>query len=171
MAGTRTWVFVAVVGMAVVLQGAVVPHLIVHRVKPDLVLLTTLACGLLYGPATAARVGLAGGLLQDMLLGKYVGVFALTRMTVGYLAGVAERRLYRENVLILIAVAGLASALTDLMFIGLLRGFGYPVSPVSDARAVVLPAALYNGLLAPFVYRGLHALRRWELARREFREA
>jgi rod shape-determining protein MreD len=161
----RPWVFLSVAAGALVLQGAVVPHLAVGQVRPDLVLLVALAYGLLYGPEAGGRFGFVSGLLQDILLGKYVGVFALTRACAGYLAGLAERRFYKEQLLILVGVTALASVLTDLLFMGLMGAFGYPLRFTFSLRTVVLPAGLYNGLLSPLVYRGMTSLRDIERAR------
>ncbi len=161
----RAPIFIAMIVLAQVMQGVVAPHLAVARLKPDLVLLTTLAYGLLYGPAAGGRFGLVSGLLQDLLLGRYLGVFALTRMTAGYLAGVAERRLYRESLLILIATGAATSIFADLLFMLLMGATGYPLDPLADMGRVILPAALYNGLMAPLIYRAVRRIRRWELAR------
>jgi rod shape-determining protein MreD len=148
--------------LAQLMQGVIAPHLAIARVKPDLVLLVTLAYGLLYGPGVGGRFGLISGLLQDLLLGRYLGVFALTRMTAGYLAGLAERRLYRDSLLILTATGAGASIFADLLFMVLMGTTGYPLDPLADIGRVVMPAAVYNGLLAPLVYRAMHRLRRWE---------
>ena len=160
----RAPVFLGMIVIAQVIQGVVAPHLAMARVKPDLALLVTLAYGLLYGPGMGGGFGLISGLLQDLLLGRYLGVFALTRMAAGYLAGVAERGLYRESLLILTAAGAGTSIFADLSFMALMGATGYPLDPLADMGRVVMPAALYNGLLAPLVYRVVYCIRRWELA-------
>ena len=161
----RAPVFVGMIVLAHVVQGVVAPYLAIERVKPDLVLLVTLAYGLLYGPGVGGRFGLISGLLQDLLLGRYLGVFGLTRMAAGYLAGVAERRLYRESLLILTATGAGTSIFADLLFMALMSATGYPLDPLTDMGRVVIPVALYNGLLTPLVYRALQRIRRWERTR------
>jgi rod shape-determining protein MreD len=60
---------------------------------PDVALLVVVSLGLLGGSLTGAVAGFSIGLLMDCLLLETLGAFALTLLTVGYVAG-----RYRENV-------------------------------------------------------------------------
>jgi rod shape-determining protein MreD len=61
--------------------------------NPDIALLVVISLGLLGGSLTGAVAGFSIGLLIDCLLLETLGAFALTMLSVGYVAG-----RYRENV-------------------------------------------------------------------------
>ena len=60
--------------------------------SPDVALLVVISIGILGGSLTGAVTGFAIGLLIDSLLLETMGAFALTMLSVGYVAG-----RYREN--------------------------------------------------------------------------
>jgi rod shape-determining protein MreD len=65
----------------------------VFGASPDVALLIVISLGLLGGSLTGAVAGFGIGLLIDCLLLQTMGAFALTMLTVGYVAG-----RYRENI-------------------------------------------------------------------------
>jgi rod shape-determining protein MreD len=146
---TRLAVLVAVI---VVTQVAVFPHLRLFGVVPDLGLLVALAVGYQEGPEAGALVGFAAGLGFDLFLETPLGLDALTYAIVGYGIGVLETGLFRSPRWLpsfLGAAGGLAGG---LLFIGL--GVLVGVDAVKGTQGVVTVslAALYDALLAPFVF-------------------
>jgi rod shape-determining protein MreD len=65
----------------------------VFGASPDVALLVVISLGLLGGSLTGAVAGFGIGLLIDCLLLQTLGAFALTMLTIGYVAG-----RYRENI-------------------------------------------------------------------------
>jgi rod shape-determining protein MreD len=57
---------------------------------PDLLLLIALAVGLRHGLASGAAAGAAAGYLRDLISGGPLGLFALSYLAVGALAGAAS---------------------------------------------------------------------------------
>mgnify|MGYP006316199755 CR=1 FL=1 len=79
--------------LAAVAQLACFSKMDVFGASPDVALLIVISVGLLGGSLTGAVFGFSVGLLIDCLLLQTLGAFALTMLTVGYVAG-----RYRENV-------------------------------------------------------------------------
>lgn len=77
------------VSVALVLQGALFPHLAVEGVVPDLVLLVVVAAALAHGSELGMVLGFGGGLLVDLAppADHVAGRWALALMVVGYVAG------------------------------------------------------------------------------------
>ena len=103
--------------LAVVLQAAVVAGLPLPGSPPDLVLVLTVAVGLVRGPRTAMLTGLAGGLLADLTSDHELGRLALACVVAGVLAGLLQDDVGGPLVVPLLAGAG-ASLAAVLVFAG-----------------------------------------------------
>jgi rod shape-determining protein MreD len=86
----RLAVFGALVAVAQVVCFA---KMDIFGTNPDIALLVVISVGLLGGSLTGAVIGFSLGLLIDCLLLETLGAFALTMLSVGYVAG-----RYRETV-------------------------------------------------------------------------
>jgi rod shape-determining protein MreD len=86
----RLAVFVALVAIAQVVCFA---KMDIFGTSPDIALLVVISVGLLGGSLSGAVIGFSLGLLIDCLLLETLGAFALTMLSVGYVAG-----RYRETV-------------------------------------------------------------------------
>ena len=148
----RTLRLAILVGLMIVLQVAVFPHLRIAGVVPDLGLIVAIAVGYQLGPEAGAITGFCAGLGFDLFLETPLGLNALAYALVGYGVGVLETGLFRSPRWLpsfLALVGGLAGGLI-LIAIGVLAG----VESVKGTHAVetVALAALYDALLAPFVF-------------------
>jgi len=136
----------------VVLQVAVFPHLRVLGVVPDLGLLVALAVGYYEGPEAGAIVGFATGFGFDLFLETPLGLSALSYAIVGYSIGVFESGLFRSPRWLPSVLGGLGGLAGGLLFIGI--GVLVGVDAVKGVQGIttVAAAALYDALLAPFVF-------------------
>jgi rod shape-determining protein MreD len=149
---TRATRLAALIVVIVVVQVAVFPHLRLFGVVPDLGLIVALAVGYQEGPEAGALVGFAAGLGFDLFLETPLGLDALTYAIVGYGIGVLEVGLFRSPRWLpsfLGAVGGLAGG---LLFIGLAVLVGVDAVKGTQGVVTVSLAALYDALLAPFVF-------------------
>lgn len=145
--------------ISLLLQSTVFSHLTVAGVKPDLVLVFLIFYALLHGPLEGALMGVAGGLLQDLLFGQYLGMNALAKLVVGYIFGVLEKKIYKENMLIPMFAIFLGTLLNETILY-FLRFFSFLISPGTGTvgnyflilKGVIFSIAVYNACLAPFIY-------------------
>ena len=158
-------VFLALaVGVALVLQTTVFPHLAWRGVGPDVVLLVVVAAGLARGAHVGMVTGFAGGLLLDLAppADHVAGRWALALLLVGYVAG----RVRQDAPA---GVGGSLAAVAACSFLGTsvfaLTGLllGDQASSVPDLLQVVLAAMVWDLVLAPFVLPAVA----WVLARLE----
>lgn len=112
---------------------------------PDLLLVLSVLVGLAAGSREGALVGLGIGLTRDLLAGRYLGLFTLAAMAMGFLAGQVTRRIYRDFVLtpVLACVAG------TLLQRGLL------VSALVIGGDAAGAASWHNGLMVALVANGM----------------
>jgi rod shape-determining protein MreD len=136
----------------VVTQVSVFPHVRLAGVVPDLGLLVALAVGYHEGPEAGAVVGFAAGFGFDLFLTTPLGLDALTYAIVGYGIGVFESGLFRSPLWLPSFLGGAGGLVGGLLFIGM--GVLVGVDAVKGTHAVVLVsyAALYDAILAPFVF-------------------
>ncbi|MCG9966996.1 rod shape-determining protein MreD [Pelotomaculum terephthalicicum JT] len=141
------------VGVVLIFQTTIMDYLTVFGVKPDLVMLFVVFNGFLLSPREGAFLGFAGGIIEDLFAGSYIGINALAKMAAGYLAGVCGERLYKENSLVAAGVtffattAGLLVNYLLLLYLNIYMPFFYTM------LRVVLPTALYTAMLVPFLYK------------------
>ncbi len=145
--------------VSLILQSTLFSHLTVAGVKPDLVLIFIILYALLHGPKEGVLAGLLGGLLQDLLFGQFIGMNALPKLTVGYMFGVLERKIYKENLLIPMAALFLGTFVNETILY-LLRQISYLMGKTGgislnylvSVKDVIFSTAVYNSCLAPFIY-------------------
>lgn len=130
------------------LQVSLFPRLAVQGVQPDLLLVCVIVAGLLYGPQIGAVVGFVAGWFTFVLQGALPGSFLASRIATGYLSGLLENRLFKENVQIHIGAVFLGSLLATGLFLlidpDLLRQPNWPQA--------TLYTALYNTIFSPLAY-------------------
>jgi rod shape-determining protein MreD len=85
----------------------------------DLPLLVTVFLGLQRSPVQGMLTGLLAGLGGDAIFGGILGVGGFSKTLIGYIIAMASVRLSLENALVRLVVAGLASMVNTLLFIGL----------------------------------------------------
>jgi rod shape-determining protein MreD len=152
----RLLVLGAVVVAGVLLQTTVLGELRLAGVRPDVLVLSVVAVAMASGPVSGAAFGFTAGLVADLLFALPVGVSALVYTAVGFGVGVA--RVYVTSRLPLVHLLLVAAAsLASVWCCGLLLRVFDLASWGEVARSGPL-VALYNLLLAPFVYPVVRAL-------------
>ena len=88
---------------------------------------------------------------EDLILGRFVGLNALAKGITGYVIGLGEKRVFKENFLVPLLVCFSGTVLCQVVYLLLL-------SLVSGEnvwlrfKGVILPQALYNSLLGLLIY-------------------
>src|SRR6478735_7818698 len=118
----RTLRLAILVGLMIVLQVAVFPHLRLAGVAPELGLIVAIAVGYQLGPEAGALTGFVAGFAFGLFLEVPLGLNALAYALVGYGVGVFERGLMRAPrglPIVLAALGGIAGGLI-LIAVGVL---------------------------------------------------
>ena len=79
------------------LQTTVFRYIEVAHMVPNLILVVTVAAGLLYGRKCGIFAGVISGLLTDALYGSVIGIGILIYSVVGYLCGAASKLYFEED--------------------------------------------------------------------------
>lgn len=148
----RVLVIAGILLFSIVLQSTIFARINLFGVIPDLILVVTVCFGLLYGSLSGLYVGLAGGFLLDLAGGGILGINILTKALVGYGAGYIGKTVFKDNILIPLvaaAVATLAGEITAFLF---LTAFGWQGRFFNYLYATVLPLVFYHFILTAPVY-------------------
>ena len=126
-------------------QTAVLPHFPIFGTTPQLTFLVALAWGLLYGVEEGAVWAFIAGIFTDIFSNTPMGVSSLAFM-VGITAVIwATQALPASRVLLPLALAGLATIISFIIELVLLRLFG----TITDFQSImVLPNLLLVHVLA-----------------------
>ena len=156
---SRAFVYASVVVMVALVQAAWLARAQVLGVALDPLLPLAVGMGILRGAESGAVVGVAAGLLQDLLSGGGpLGVNGLSKLVVGFASGLFERSIYIENPL-LPAIATFVGTLLGevlLVIVALIVGLGAPSASALAAKMIV--QALLNSAIAPLLFRGIRAI-------------
>lgn len=157
----RYWVLAGILLLAFLVQSVLGPFLAIRGISPNIVLVVIVAYGLLFGWQVGLAGGVVGGLLLDLTASTYVGIHVLALGTVGLLVGLAEERVFKDNVL-LAAVGGLVGSLiSQTVVMIVLWVFGRQFSLLGSLRDTFLPAAFYDMLLCTLIYHRIYKYYRY----------
>lgn len=146
-----------------VLQSTVVAVAGVGGVTPDVPLILTVLIALRHGPESGCLAGFVAGLLQDATGGGLVGVQALTKGMAGFSMGLLVGRFWVSNPLVQVPGLVLLSIGEGVGRFMLLQMFHYPAAFGDLMLHVILPQALFNGLIGTLCIlgeAGVEAIRR-----------
>lgn len=138
--------------LSIILQSTLFSHLTLFGIKPDIVTTLVVLFSMIKGPKAGAKAGLVGGLLQDIMFGQFLGLNTLTKMFTGYLFGLLERKIYKDNFFIPIVVVFAGTFVSETIFYVLRSAVLPTVDYFSTLRRMTLYVALYNCLITAFIY-------------------
>jgi len=149
-----------VVIFSLVLQATIFAELahVGLTIVPDLVLIIAVSYGLLKGPWYGGIVGLTAGLLSDLYAGGLIGVGALNKMLSGFLAGLLEKTIFKDNLLIPAISLLVATVFHEFLFFLIGGALGWHFGAILSIIPRIFVLALYNAALAPLVYQQFHKL-------------
>lgn len=152
--------FLALIGILTgIIEYGLASHVAWLGIKPDFTLVLAVLAGLAFGSYDGAVAGFFAALVPDLWGGRYLGVLPAVHLAVGFLAGLVERRVFKENIAVPLSAGILGTLTGNILALLLYRALGVPFPAVLPALSIMLRSSLYNGLLAPFVYVVLIRLR------------
>lgn len=145
-----------------VIQTTVLPLIAVAGARPDLLLLVAVSAGLLLGREHGVGLGFFAGLLQDLASGNIFGVSTLAKTATGYVAGMIERKVFKENVLLPLLAVIIATVFNSAVMLVMLFFLGFETD-IPTAVANTLFVLGYNAVLAIPVHRIVYRVAKNEL--------
>ena len=143
------------------MQAALMPHLAVLGIFPDLPILVVASWGLLHGPVEGSLWGFIAGATVDLVSGAPFGAATLSLIVVGLLAGLGKTSTLRSNVALPALVVFLVTIVHNLVYLLILQISGLNVTWLESLFRITLLSAVLNALLTPPIF----GLMRWTCIR------
>ena len=147
--------------MFVLLQLSVAPRIAILGVRPDLALLLVTAWGLLRGARWGAALGMATGVLLDVIGGLPVGTLTSGLALAGLISGIGEGHLFRTHFLLPLVATVVGTLVYYGCSLGVMAALDWRVYWGETFSRLIVPAMAYNALLTLPVFvcvRWVHRL-------------
>lgn len=149
------WRFIILLVTAWILQATVIPLLAIGSAEPDIILIVVATYAFLEGPTAGVLAGFLGGLFQDLLLIRGVGLNIISKTMVGYLAGLVERTLFGTSSLLPTAVMFVVSLINQVLYIVTSFIVGDNIEIWLAFRTIILPSAIYTSGVTYLIFSWL----------------
>ncbi len=146
--------------VAALLQGSVVPFIVVAGARPNLVVLAAATWAVAAGPREAIWWAFLGGLAMDLVSGGPVGALALAALLPVAAIGLTELPGRPRSVVTAAVLVGVASGAASLLYAIVLALAGVRLPEIPALLATTVAGAIYNAVLAIATYPFLRMLRR-----------
>ncbi|NLO83260.1 MAG: rod shape-determining protein MreD [Clostridiales bacterium] len=164
----KGWVICGILLGNVILQSSLFPFIQIYGVQPDSLAVLVVSFALLAGNPTSAVVGFFGGLLQDILYGQGVGIYALQYMLAGYIVGLVYGKVFADKMLVCMFFVVLTVFFRELLVFIQLFFTGLDVSLYKALLTVILPEIAYTLLITPLTYFLMRRLYRYRFMNRRW---
>ena len=148
--------------LSLILPGTLFHFLSWAEIKPDLLMLLTIYIAMHHRLSSSLLWGLGAGLIYDLYLGRYIGMYTLTLAVVAFLSFRLEERWNRENYFLTMFLTLIVTAAGQTLVAFLNLGGGLQWS-LGNIIIVVVGISFYNAILVPITYPLIHRsfLRGW----------
>ncbi|CCU78503.1 Rod shape-determining protein MreD [Halanaerobium saccharolyticum subsp. saccharolyticum DSM 6643] len=119
---------------------------------PDFILIYVVIRAVIYGAKDAMIYGAVGGLLQDVFITSFIGLFTPVKTAVAFLAALLSGRFFPENLLIPPLAVFLATIVHELVYLMLKENYLFAANYLTLIKEIILPMAALNALITFFVY-------------------
>lgn len=137
--------------VALIMHVTLLQRIRVWGAAPDAVGALATSLGMLYGPGAGFFAGAAGGIYMDLLGSRFIGLLGLTRGLMGFAAGLAARRVFKENLLMTGLVGFVTAFSADMLGALVIRGLGVPFDVLRFSR-VAFAAGCLNMVATPVAF-------------------
>lgn len=144
----KTIIWLCVLVVTVIFQSTLIPFAGFRGISPDVLLVIVVSYALLSGKEQGVGMGFFAGLLQDLALGSVFGVNTLAKLATGYFFGLAERKVFKENILLPVAATAVATVVNGLVIYIVLFMLGYKYALITTFMNNILPQIGYNVVVA-----------------------
>ena len=145
-------ILIIVVLLNFLLQSTIFPYIAILGVVPNTALLIVMSISLFKGKYYGGFTGLIIGLLQDIIFSSVIGINSFIYFFAGYLTGMVENKLSRENPFIPILFSLVGTIYYNFMYYTFMFFLSTNIPFLSFSKSIMLVEILYNIIAAIPIY-------------------
>ena len=145
-------ILAVVVLLNFILQSTIFPYMAIFGVVPNTALLIVMFISLLKGKYYGGFIGIIVGLLQDIIFSSVIGINSFIYFFAGYLTGMAENKLSRDNMFIPILFSLIGTIYYNFTYYTFMFFLSENIPFLSFSKYIMLIEMLYNIVLAIPIY-------------------
>lgn len=152
----RKFIVLLIIIINFIVQSTLLQHFRIFGILPNTALIMVVVFSILWGKNKGAVIGFFTGILQDILLGKMLGVNALIYMLIGYNMGVFERMIFKDNYITPLFFTMISTFLYYIMYYVIMYMAHIKIEFVYLIKNIIPMEVIYNSILSIFIYRILY---------------
>jgi len=164
----QKYVIALTVLISIVAESAFFRFLSIGGVVPNLTLILVISYALYEEENRAGLIGLLAGLSKDIVVGRIIGVSAISFMLAAYFVAHYNRKIFTEHMttpLVLVMLATVFHESIYLLFVFLL---GYQVDLIYAFQHTWMMQLIYQLLMTLPVYVSVRRLLQWHVMKKQY---
>ncbi len=135
-----------------ILQSTLFQWVEIYGVVPNTSLILVMSFAIYNGRNRGAVIGFFIGILQDIIFGYTIGLNALVFMVIGYLIGLMDQKISKDNLLIPFVLTVLATVFYETINLLLLFLLGYRIELLNIIKKMLIVEVIYNSFVSLVIY-------------------
>lgn len=136
-----------------ILQSTVFQHIAILGVVPNTALIIIISIALIKGEKIGGITGLLIGFLQDVFFSVTLGANAFAYFFIGYCIGKAEKKVYKEGVIIPVVFTAISTVAYYLLYYIIMYFLSHKISFSFMFRNMGIKELIYNCVLIVPIYK------------------
>ena len=135
-----------------ILQSTLFQWFKIYDVVPNTSLIIVISFAIYSGRNRGAIIGFFVGILQDIIFGRIIGLGALIFMIIGYLVGLMDQKIFKDNLFVPLVLTALATILYEMVNFLLIFLLGYKIELLNIIKKMLIIEVIYNSIISIIVY-------------------
>lgn len=135
-----------------ILQSTLFQWFKIYGVVPNTSLILVISFAIYSGRNEGAIIGFFMGILQDIIFGRTIGLSALILMIVGYLVGLMDQKIFRDNLFVPFILTALTTVFYEIANLLLIFLLGYKIELLNIMKKMLITGVIYNSIVSLIVY-------------------
>lgn len=141
-----------IVILNLILQSTVFQWFKIYGVLPNTSLILVISFAIYSGKNKGAMIGFFVGILHDIVFGRTIGLNALVFMITGYLVGLMDQKIFKDNLIIPFTLTALATIFYETINLLLIFLLGYRIELFNVIKKMLIAEVIYNSILSLIIY-------------------
>jgi len=139
-----------------ILQSTILGHLRIAGILPNTALIIIVTVSIIYGRKEGMIAGVVSGLLQDIFFSKAIGINILIYLSIGYIIGGVENKVFKDNYITPLLFIFFATIYYHSIYFIFMHFLKQSISYFSVFRSIILIEVIYNAIVGVTFYRVLY---------------